>query len=194
MSGAAFKFLARGAVGPISRVPWPRPQADAAGPWLEADAPLALCRAGVHACGADQLAFWLHEELWRVELDGELSQGIDCVIASRGRLVARVDVWSEAGGAQRFSAAVRDHAAERVSRASASERAALEGYVEDATWHVKNAQRESPALSALCSAMAVAQLEARAAGPSVDGDILEQAYRRARAWQSDWIVREMGLS
>jgi len=172
----AYKFLARGARGPVTGLAWPT-----VGRWLEASGPVSLCRDGVHACRADQLAYWLHEELWRVELDGEQIDGPDCVVAGRGRLVQRVDAWSEAGGAQRFAVAVRDHAASLVAA-----RPDLQGYVDDSSWHVQHGASESPALAALCAAMAVAKTAS-----DID---LEAAYRRERAWQSDWIVREMNLS
>jgi hypothetical protein len=191
-SVVAYKFLARGAIGPVSRVPWPAVEL---GAWIAADGPVAMCRAGVHACLPDQLSFWLHEELWKVELSGELSRGVDCVIAPRGRLVERVEEWSEKSGAQRFSTAVRDHAASRVAGASAAERQALQGYVDDASWHVNHGTRESPALAALCASMAVAQLDAwpTRVTDKPDADALERAYRRERAWQSAWIVEAMGL-
>jgi len=171
----AYKFLARGARGPITGHPWPAP-----GGWLEAGGPVSLCRDGVHACQTAQLAYWLHEELWRVELDGERIEGPDCVVAARGRLVARIDAWSEQGGAQRFAAAVRDHAASMIAA-----RPDLQGYVDDSSWHVGQGAQESPALAALCASMAVAKV-----APECE---LETAYRRERAWQSDWIVREMNL-
>jgi hypothetical protein len=134
----------------------------------------------VHACRADQLAYGMHEELWRIELDGEQIAGPDCLVAARARLVERVDAWSEARGAQRFAAAVRDHAASQIAA-----RPDLQGYVDDSSWHVRNGADESPALAALCAAMAVAKI-----APDVE---LEAAYRRERSWQSDWIVREMNL-
>jgi len=185
----AYKFLARGAIGPVSRVRWPLPSPGGAGPWLAADAPLAVCRSGVHACLKDQLAFWLHEELWQVELEGELRSGLDCVVSPRGRLLARVDAWSESGGAHRFAAAVRDHATALIDERPPAERDAFLGYVADATWHVEHGQLESPALAALCASMAVAKLS-----ESLGLGSLEEAYRRERAWQSEWIVDQMGLS
>lgn len=185
----AYKFLARGALGPVSRVRWPLPSSDGATAWLTADAPLAVCRSGVHACLKDQLAFWLHEELWRVELEGDVTDGLDCVVSPRGRLLERIGAWSEGGGAQRFAAAVRDHAATLIDERPEAERHAFIGYVDDATWHVENGRLESPALAALCASMAVAKLlESQGLGS------LEEAYRRERAWQSTWIVNEMGLS
>jgi hypothetical protein len=44
--------------------------------------------------------------------------------------------------------------------------------------------------------MAVAQREAwpSRTGGKPDPAVLERAYRRERAWQSAWIVREMGLA
>ena len=122
-----------------------------------------------------------------MELDGPSVEGADCVVAARARLVARIDAWS-GGGAQRFAAAVRDHAAEQIARHPEGSR--LQGYVDDASWHVANGMPESPALAALCAAMAVAQAQAGSGG----GGQAEPAYRRERAWQSAWIAREMHLT
>jgi hypothetical protein len=171
----AYKFLGQGAIGPISRVRWP-----AVGQWLHAGE-LVSCRSGVHACGREALAWWLHEELWRIEIDGEMIEGADCTIASRGRLVEEIAAWAR-GGAHRFAAAARDHAQELAARSSAGARAAP--YLEYASLHVARAVRDSPALAALNSAMAVAQLD--------DEDehqrAREAAFRRERAWQSSWIA------
>jgi hypothetical protein len=180
----AYKFLARGARAPITGRAWPRPDATQPGAWLEADGPVSLCREGVHVCRAGELAYWLHEELWRIEIDGEQIPGPDCVVAARGRLLERIDAWSEHGGAQRFAAAVRDHAASLI--AGRADRERLQGYVDDASYHVENGLDESPALAALCAAMAVAKI-----GPATE---LEAGYRRERAWQSEWIVQEMRLT
>ena len=194
----AYKFLARGAVGPVSRARWPLPEGSQAGAWLGTEEPVALCRSGVHACLKEHLAFWLHEELWRVELGGDLSTGLDCVLSPRGRLVEKVGAWSEEGGAQRFAVAVRDHASSLIDERPEEERAALRGYVEDASWHVNNGRPESPALAALCSSMAVAKLSVMAKKTNVEAhteaDALEHAYRLERAWQSAWIVDQMGLT
>ena len=195
----AYKFLARGAIGPITRVAWPLATGDRPGDWLGDGRPASLCRSGVHACAREHLAYWLHEELWQVELDGETLAGPDCVISPRARLLQKIAPWSDGGGAQRFATAVRDHAATLVAACDdPAERGYLGGYVQDSSWHVTNAQPESPALAALCAAMAVAKLEERRAQRSDDqatsAEILEGAYRRERAWQSAWIAAEMELS
>lgn len=95
-----FKFLARGAIGPLSRVAWPAP-----GEWLVAAGPLRVGRNGAHVCRAEDLAHWLHDELWRIEVAGEQLVGPDCVVVERARLISRVD-WD----ATRFAAACVAHA------------------------------------------------------------------------------------
>jgi hypothetical protein len=182
----AYKFLAADAVGPISRVAWPQPAAGRPGDWLEIDGPVALCQSGIHACLPEHLAYWLHEELWRVELDGEAAAGRDCVVAGRGRLLEKVHAWSEQNGAQRFAAAVRDHAAQAIGLLPEVQRTPLLGFIEDSSWHVDQGRRESPALAALCASMGVAKI--------VAPEDQEDAYRRERAWQSNWIVKEMRLA
>lgn len=185
MTAIVYKFLARGARGPISGYPWPTPKDGTPGAWSpEATHPM-LCKTGVHACRRSDLAYWLHEELWRVELEGDvqLATEADCVVARRGRLLNRFDAWSEGGVAQAFAAAVRDRAADVVAGHEA--RAALTAYVEDASCHVRNGYRESPALAALCAAMAVART-----GPE---DEIEERFRRERAWQSAWITSALAL-
>lgn len=160
MSTRAYKFLAAGARGPFSGVAWP-----AIGAWLASDGPVVVGKRGAHVCRADQLAHWLHEELWQVELDGVQLDGPDCVVAERARLLARVDAWSQ-GGAVRFARACVDHARIVVGddpQLADADEALRHGY---------------PAVAAYAAAVAVAR-----------GD--EVAYARERARQSEWIIREL---
>ena len=60
----AYKFLRAGRVGAFSGEAWPEDGI------IEVDGPLEECRNGVHACRADDLPYWLDDELWEVELDG----------------------------------------------------------------------------------------------------------------------------
>lgn len=183
MSALACKFLAPGALGAISEFAWPRPGAGGEpGAWVEAAVPLAPCASGVHACRAHELAHWLHRELWIVELDGELRDGTDCVIAPRGRLLRPVQGWAE-GGSLRFAHAARDHAAQLTAAAPPAHRARLAQYVADASAHLPHG---ATALAAFCAAMAVAWLEG--------GDHFDrEGYRRERAWQSAFIAADLGL-
>jgi hypothetical protein len=180
----AYKFLATGAIGPVSRFSWPQPLAHRTGDWIDSDGPLALCRHGLHVCGKDQLAYWLHEELWRVEIAGAAIDGIDCLVTARARLLEPVSAWSQ-GGAQAFAVAVRDRAAHLIALRPLEEQAWLQGYVQDASLHVVNGKLESPALAALCASVGVARIAL--------AEQQEAAYRAERAWQSAWIVAEMRL-
>ncbi len=87
----AYKFLRDGQVGPFSGVRWPAP-----GEWLQATEGGRTCEARVHACRAEDLVDWMDAELWRIELDGDVR--VDCgkLVADRGRLVERVDLWDPA--------------------------------------------------------------------------------------------------
>lgn len=89
----AYKFLRAGAVAPFSGHPWPVP-ADGPGEWVHAAGPVVQCGDGVHACRVRDLPYWLDQELWEVELGGEVSIARHQLVASRGRLVARVGAWS----------------------------------------------------------------------------------------------------
>jgi hypothetical protein len=83
----AYKFLEPDGRAPFTGFPWP------VGEWVEAET-LEPCRAGIHACRAGDLPIWLGPELWEVELDGEIRELPRKLVARRGRLVRRLDVWS----------------------------------------------------------------------------------------------------
>jgi hypothetical protein len=174
----AYKFLARGAVEPFSGVAWPRASVRAPNPWLEVEGPLAARVRGLHACRTSDLAFWLHDELWEIELDGETVEGLDCVVARRARLVHRLDAWSE-GGAARFAEACVERAA---ARAGESAEVGVSELLAEAR---RTARAGLFATSAFCSALAVARY-GKLPEP-------ERDYRDERAWQSAWIARELSL-
>ena len=169
-----YKFLKRGGVGTVSGLVWPRAE------WVTVEGPLEECRRGVHVLRTSDLAYWLCDELWRVEYDGDVVPGTDCLIASRARLVERVDAWSEGGGADRFARAAYDHLVERAESAPPDKRELLDGIISDASKHLP---RHSIALAAYCAAMGVARM----------GTVGEPDYRRERTWQSEWIVRDLSL-
>jgi len=162
---SAYKFLAAGAIGPLSRFVWPAP-----GIWVEASGPLVLCKVGVHVCRAHELAHWIHDELWELEIAGDELAGIDCAVVRRARLVRRIDGWTE-GGHQRFAAAC-------VARARELADGKLAELVDDA---VGAAEGGFPAVAAYTAALVVARL---APDP-------EAAYARERAWQSTWIADQL---
>lgn len=176
MSSKAYKFLAKDAVGPFSGFAWPLPAGDARGAWVEVEGPLELCTRGVHVCRPSDLAHWLHEELWELEIDGEELEGVDFIVVRRARLLQRIDAWSQ-GGALRFVLACIEHAMELVGP---DPDARVRGFLDDAR-HAGAAGY--PAVGAFCAASAVAK---RASAADV-----ERSYRSERAWQAAWIAREL---
>jgi hypothetical protein len=165
--------------GPLGGCKWPEPVGPLPGAWLQAEGPLALCRTGAHVCRPSDLPYWLHDELWETEVDGDQIEGIDCLVVRRARLRRRIDGWHQ-GGATRFAEACAHHAAELANRAPGGASATVRGYLDDAE---VSARYGYPAVSAHAAALAVARL-----GYPVDDPA---AYRREREWQADWIVRSL---
>jgi hypothetical protein len=86
----AHKFLRAGGTSVFTAFRWPLP-ADGPGAWV--DAPVVPCRSGIHACRPADLPIWAGEELYEIELDGEVVHERTKVIAPRARLLRRVDAW-----------------------------------------------------------------------------------------------------
>lgn len=115
----AYKFLAYGGVGRFSEFSWPRPTGAEPGAWVAATERLEDCRHGVHACLGAQLLDWIDDELWEIELGGEVVERDAMVVAERGRLLARVAAW-DGPTAQEFADAcawrARDYALSGLRR------------------------------------------------------------------------------
>jgi len=172
-----FKFLQTGARGPLTGFAW------SANEWVETQGPLALCRNGAHLLRPHDLAHWMHEELWRAELDGEWIEGADCVIARRARLTERIDGWSGRDG-ERFARACHDRLGARLAEASdPGLREHLANYQWAVNWHI---ERKNAAMAGYVSALGLAQ--------AAKDPIPLEAYRRERAWQSEWLVHELRLA
>jgi hypothetical protein len=170
------KFLAKGAVGPLSGFAWPVPGHGGPGAWVEATGPLAVCARGLHVCHPFDLAHWLHDELWEVEADGDPIDGLDCIVVPRARLVRRVDAWSGAGG-QSFAGACVERAASQAGTDPTGEVSAL---LDDARFMARSGY---VALAAFTAAVAVSR--------SADEASADGVYRRERTWQSAWIAEQM---
>jgi hypothetical protein len=168
----AYKFLSQGAIGPFSRAEW-RP----AGEWLEVEGPLEVCANGVHACSRDALAYWLGEELWAVELDGEIADEGTILLAARGRLISRIERWPAAS--PRFAAACAGRARELSGRAP--ENARVEGLATEAAEHSERAEEPRHAVIAAYAA-------------AVAAEILELGgFDAERAWQSRILADHLAI-
>jgi hypothetical protein len=102
-----WKFLRAGAVSPFTGFTW------VVGQWVTSEENTA-CAAGIHACRAGDLPYWLTDELWRIDLGGPVVEGEHKVVAQRARLLERVDGWT-AGTARLFATACVGRAAEHAA-------------------------------------------------------------------------------
>ncbi|MGH8974776.1 MAG: hypothetical protein ACRD0C_16435 [Acidimicrobiia bacterium] len=188
MTVRAYKFTKPGGVGPFSRFSWPLPAGDRPGQWVDAGG-AAPCRAGLHACRAGQLPYWIREELWLVELDGDIVESGGKLVASRGRLVEPVAAWTAGGGAAFASDCARQVAvlAAGFPAGSPPELVRLiEGYAGDAAHYAASGY---PAV--------VAHVAATAAGDAAAGSRIHEqdspAGRAERARQAAWMVEHLSL-
>ena len=173
----ALKFLQPGRRGRFSDAQWPTPTGKVPGAWVEAEGPLELCANGIHACSPRQLAYWLDQELWRVELDGELDTGPTLLLARRGRLLERVDGWPLA--AEAFAADCAERTAELVATRPGDSR--LTELAEDAAWHAERAAEPRQAVLAAYTAAVAADAD-RPGG-----------FDEERARQSESLAERLGL-
>ena len=166
----AYKFLRADGTGVFTRHPWPRPANGTPGAWVEA--PLVPCRSGIHACRLADLPLWLGRDLYEVELGGEIAEERTKVVASRGRLLRRLDAWDDAAR----EAYTRDCA----DRAHTLVREAGPAFAEwDAV--VEPSTAEGPALLGFVAARIAEER---------DG---VEAYHAERARQVAWLADRLGL-
>jgi len=163
----AYKFLRRDGTSVFTRFAWPLPDDDP-GPWV--DAAVEPCRSGIHACRRDDLPLWLGRALYEIELDGEIHEDATKLVASRGRLLRRIDAWNEP---------LRDEYT-RMCADRAHELARSEGLSEwDAV--VEPSVPEGPALLGFVAAR-IAE--------AISGT---DAYHAERRRQADWLAERLGL-
>jgi hypothetical protein len=166
----AYKCLRPGRVGPFSRYTWPLEE------WVEGEN-LALCLRGVHACRTEDLPYWLTQELWEIELEGDVRQEQRKLVAERGRLGRRVESWTPAAAAA-FAEACAARTRERAERA----------VDKDAQWLAELAG-DAAANAAKGEAALLGYIAARAA--EVDGGV--DGYAEERGTQARWLASELGL-
>jgi hypothetical protein len=161
----AYKFLAAGATGRFTGFRWE------AGRWIEAEA-ADPCRAGIHACRVRDLPIWLDDELWEIELAGEVIAGERKVVATRGRVTRRIEQWAPET-AREFGRFCARRTRERVGFLPF-----LSGFVADVDRFVSQ------------NRIAIAGFAAARAAELRDG---AAAYESERLAQAAWLAERLGL-
>jgi hypothetical protein len=165
----AYKFLRGDGTGVFTRYAWPLPNG---GPGAWVDAPVVPCRSGIHACRVADLPLWLGRELYEVELAGAIAEERTKVVASRARLVRRVDAWDDAArGAYTRDCADRAHA---LALAADPPMTGWDAVVEPSI-------PEGPALLGFVAARIAEERDGIA------------AYHAERARQVAWLTQRLGL-
>lgn len=143
----AFKFTRAGGVGPFTE------RAYRVGEWVDA---VDFPERGVHAARTEDLPYWIDDELWVVELAPPIAERPTQLVATRGRLLHRVESWD----ANARRALVDDV----VTRAEARMTTAEVG------WDAQRRERGSPRSVADLEAMRAAARELQARLASIDAE------------------------
>jgi hypothetical protein len=161
----AYKFLATGRVAPFTGFRWEP------GVWVDSAA-AERCEAGVHACRLQDLPIWLDDELWEIELAGDVVAAERKIVAPRGRLTQRVERWTPEL-AHEFGRFCEQRTRERVGFIPF-----LSGYVADVERFVSQ------------SRTAIAGFAAARAAELRDGPA---AYDEERGAQAVWLADQLQL-
>jgi hypothetical protein len=160
---------------------WPLPAGGEPGQWVHAEGPLALCVNGIHASTTEQLPHWLGAEIWEIELDGEVVVADAALVASRARLLRRIDAWDEPTR-RRFAQRCLERACAIAERYPAGE-----GLVDNVR-HAMNSAAAAPA-GYWTAVLAGESDTGRRAGRDYD-----EGFLRERTLQAQWLRRELQLA
>lgn len=161
---------------------WPVPVGDRRGDWVVASGPLGLCTNGIHASTVDQLPQWLGDDIWEIELDGEVLRTEPALVAGRARLVRRIDEWDE-----RARLAFCQDCARRAREIAARYPEGSEiftGTIEPFT-----GRGMAAAVGYWTALLGGESATGRRGGPDYD-----VTFARERVAQASWLRRELGLA
>ena len=161
----AYKFLRADGTTVFSGFSWPLPGSEP-GPWVEA--PVDPCCSGIHACRPGDLSYWVGPMLYEIELDGEIVEERTKVVASRGRLLRRIDAWDQIRDEYTRMCADRAHEIARAQPALTALDADIEPSITDGP--------------AMLGFMAAAIAEERGG---------MDAYRAERGFQAAWLAERL---
>jgi hypothetical protein len=166
----AYKFLHPDGTSVFTGFRWPLPDGRP-GEWV--DAPPDPCRSGVHACRVRDLPLWAGRTLYEIELDGEIMEERMKVVASRGRLVRRIEAWDdERRDAYTRMCADRAHELARSASRPLEEWAAV----------IEPSVPEGPALLGFVAARIAEEIS------GIEG------YHAERVRQADWLADRLDLA
>lgn len=165
----AYKFLRADGTSPFTGHRWELPNGSP-GAWVEA--PIDPCRSGIHGLRLRDLPLWAGRTLWEIELDGEVREQRSKLVASRGRLLRRIETWDD-DFREEFTRMCADRAHELAQSVSPSL----------SNWEavVEPSIPEGPALLSFVAARIAEEL-----GGS-------EAYHAERARQTTWLAGRLGL-
>jgi hypothetical protein len=165
----AYKFLRPDGTGVFTKFPWPLPNGSP-GEWVETK--IEPCQSGIHACRVSHLPLWAGRALYEIELDGQIVEEHLKVVASRGRLLRRIEAWDDLRDTYTRMCADRAHElAQSVSPPLAGWEAAVEPSV-----------REGPALLGFVAARIAEEISGI------------EAYHAERARQAQWLREHLDLA
>jgi hypothetical protein len=165
----AYKFLRPDGTSAFTGFRWQLPSGEP-GEWV--DAPVEPCRSGIHACRASDLPVWVGHTLYEIELDGEVVEQRTKVVATRARLLRRVEAWDD-----ELREIYTRMCANRAHELALGESPALDAW--DAV--VEPSVPEGPALLGFVAARIAEEISGT------------DAYHAERARQTEWLVKRLGL-
>ena len=188
----AFKFLGAGAVAPYTGFRWP-----IGGEWVSA--PVDRADVWIHACRLGDLPYWIHEELWWIELEAPLRESRYQIASARGRLRGPVEGWGPPL-ARKFAEAcvwrARDVALPRLppplrdAVSGASDLGAIAASAA-APGSLQGGYLAETAMFAQQGLTAMTAYIAAVLASSLGGGL--GAFEAERAWQARWLVAQLGL-
>jgi hypothetical protein len=176
----AYKFLTSDRRSPITGFHWPESG------WVEATGPLEACRNGIHACRIDDLPHWIGDDLWAVEVEGEVQAAPNGVLARRGRLVERVQQWAD-GAAREFADNCARRAQTLADETATGETATVDERASDAAVYAASGWVSA-------SAYIAAVVAGQVGSGGLEGPLYEEHFLAERARQAAWLQERLRLS
>ena len=129
------------------------------------------------------LPYWLDQQLFQIELGGELVETESAVVAERGRLIKRIDAWTDTGWAAlcSFCQQRTDENLARVTEQFPAELERARFFVNEVQTFVQTGAYATAVYVAAVAAHVASELEP------------EAAYRAERAKQAEFLATYLQL-